>query len=139
MLGAVFLALLAVPAARAEEILTFDGLYQSFGIRGAVLADRVAALDGKMVTMTGYMAPPLKPESNFFVLTREPLALCPFCQSDADWPVDIVVVYMKNTVPMADAGTRLAVSGRLELGSWTDPATGFVSLIRITDARLRQR
>jgi len=80
------------------------------------------------------MAPPLKPESHFFVLTREPLAICPFCQSDADWPVDIVVVFMKEITPMVSAGRKVVVSGRLEIGSATDRDTGFVSQIRLVDA-----
>jgi len=84
--------------------------------------------------MLGYMAPPLKAESRFFVLTREPLAICPFCQSDADWPVDIVVVFMKNETAMVSAGRKVAVTGRLEIGSATDVETGFVSQIRIVDA-----
>ena len=42
------------------------------------------------------MAPPLKAEAAFFVLTREPVALCPFCQSDADWPDNILVVYLSS-------------------------------------------
>ena len=84
--------------------------------------------------MLGYMAPPLKPESHFFVLTREPLAICPFCQSDADWPVDIVVVFMKAVTPMVSAGQKVAVSGRLEIGSAIDAETGFVSQIRLVDA-----
>jgi hypothetical protein len=80
------------------------------------------------------MAPPLRAESRFFVLTREPLSLCPFCQSDAEWPVDIVVVYLRRDMPLTDAGARVRVDGRLEIGSWTDPDTGFVSLLRIVDA-----
>jgi hypothetical protein len=84
--------------------------------------------------MAGYMAPPLKAESNFFVLTREPLAICPFCQSDADWPLDIVVVYLRSKAALVPAGARMVVSGRLELGSWTDPETGFVSQIRLVQA-----
>ncbi len=129
-------AVAAFGPARAAQPprLTFEGLYQSIGVRGMVFADQVTALTGKKVAMAGYMAPPLKPESNFFVLTREPLALCPFCQSDADWPVDIVVVYLRRAVPMSDAGTRLLVTGRLQAGTWTDPETGFVSLLRIVDA-----
>jgi hypothetical protein len=88
--------------------------------------------------MRGYMAPPLKAESGFFVLTREPAALCPFCQSDADWPADIVVVYLKNASALVGAGEPVVVRGRLEVGSWTDPETGFVSQIRIIDATFRR-
>ena len=125
----------SLPARAAEaETLTFDGLYKSFGVLGFQFSDRATSLRGKPVRMTGYMAPPLKPESHFFVLTREPLAICPFCQSDADWPVDIVVVFMRAATPMVSAGQKVSVSGRLEIGSSTDAETGFVSQIRLVDA-----
>jgi hypothetical protein len=120
--------------AHAVEMLRFDGLYKSFGVRGMEFSDRVRALSGKPVAITGYMAPPLKAESRFFVLSSEPLALCPFCQSDADWPVDIVVVYLSHVMPLISAGTRITVAGRLETGSWLDPESGFVSLMRLVDA-----
>ena len=120
--------------AAGTEIIRFDGLYKSFGVLGFEFSDHVTALRGKDVRMVGYMAPPLKPESHFFVLTREPLAICPFCQSDADWPVDIVVVTMKQETPLVSAGRKVVVSGCLEIGSATDAGTGFVSQIRIVDA-----
>jgi hypothetical protein len=93
---------------------------------------------GKTVAMMGYMAPPLSVESDFFVLTREPLAICPFCQSDADWPVDILVVYLAKATPLVTAGARVMVTGKLEVGSWTDLATGFISQIRLRDASYRK-
>lgn len=120
------------------ETISFDGLYKTFGVLGFTFADRVQALNGRAIRMAGYMAPPLKAESDFFVLTRQPLAICPFCQSDADWPVDIVVVYLARISTLIPAGTRLIVEGRLDLGSWTDPGTGFVSQIRIRDARFNK-
>ena len=107
-------------------------------MRGYEFADTLLALKGKPVTMRGYMAPPLKPESKFFVLTGEPLALCPFCQSDADWPADIVVVYLERRAAMFGGGEPVMVSGRLEVGSWTDPESGFVSQIRIVDAAFQR-
>jgi hypothetical protein len=122
-------------AVAAEPIaISFDGLYKSFGVLGFQFSDRATSLRGREVRMTGYMAPPLKPESHFFVLTREPLAICPFCQSDADWPVDIVVVTLKAETPLVSAGQKVAVTGRLEIGSATDRDTGFVSQVRLVDA-----
>ena len=128
------LAALARPAAASPERITFEGLYKSFGVLGLAFDDRIVALRGREVALAGYMAPPLKVESTFFVLTREPLAICPFCQSDADWPLDIVVVYLRTRSALAPAGARMTVAGRLDLGSWTDPETGFVSQIRLTRA-----
>ena len=118
----------------AAARISFSEFYKSFGVLGLEFSDRLVALGGRDVALSGYMAPPLKPESDFFVLTREPLAICPFCQSDADWPLDIVVVYLRAARGLAPAGARLTVTGRLELGSWTDPKTGFVSQLRVVQA-----
>lgn len=141
LLGALTLpalALLSRPAFAAEPVpLLFEQLYKSVGVRGLVFSDTVLALKGQAVAMRGYMAPPLKPESAFFVLTREPMALCPFCQSDADWPADIVVVYLDRATPLLGGGEAVVVRGRLEVGSATDPETGFVSQLRIVDATFR--
>jgi len=120
------------------EIISFGGLYKSFGVLGYEFADHVKARAGRTVAMMGYMAPPLSVESDFFVLTREPLAICPFCQSDADWPVDILVVYLARATPLVTAGARIMVTGKLEVGSWMDPATGFMSQIRLRDASYRK-
>jgi hypothetical protein len=118
----------------ATESLTFDALYKSRGVRGLEFSDKLLALRGQPVAITGFMAPPLKAESTFFVLTAQPMAICPFCQSDADWPDDIIVVVLKSATAMTAAGSRLTVTGTLEVGSKTDPATGFVSQIRVVDA-----
>ena len=116
------------------EAIHFDMLYKNFGVRGLEFSDRLKNLVSKSVVITGYMAPPLKAESQFFVLTREPLSICPFCQSDADWPLDIIVVYLKKASPLVSAGAQIHVTGRLEIGSYLDPETGFVSQLRIMDA-----
>jgi len=118
--------------------VTFDGLYKSFGVRGLEFSDRLLSLNGSVVSMKGYMAPPLKAESHFFVLTREPMALCPFCQSDAEWPLDIVVIYLEGVAPLVSGGDAVTVRGRLQVGSWSDPETGFVSQVRIVDAAFRR-
>ena len=129
-----FAASVATARAEAPTPLTFDGLYAEFGVRGLVFSALVKASAGHRVAIVGYMAPPLKAEAAFFVLTREPLAICPFCQSDADWPSDIVVVRLGEASPIVSAGTRVTVTGRLEVGPAIDPDTGFVSQLRIVDA-----
>ena len=133
-LASVGLAVTATDVAAAEP-LTFSAFYKSRGVRGLEFSDRLLALNGRAVTITGFMAPPLKAESAFFVLTAQPMGICPFCQSDADWPDDIVVVILKAATAMTAAGSRLAVNGTLEVGSKTDATTGFVSQIRLVDAQ----
>ena len=126
----------AAEAMSPDPRLTFDSLYKSVGVLGIVYSDQAKALKGQEVHMRGYMAPPLKPESKFFVLTREPVAVCPFCSSDAQWPVDIVVIYLRDALAPVNFSRRIEVTGKLEMGSWTDPQSGFVSQVRIVDAKV---
>ncbi len=134
--GVLLLALSSAPAFAEPARIAFGTLYKSYGVTGLVFADAIVGLANKPVSIVGYLAPPLKAESRFLVLTEQPLALCPFCQSDTDWPTDIVAVYLRRLAPLQPPGTRLKVEGRLEIGSWTDPENGFVSQLRIVDATL---
>ncbi len=127
--GVAFLAFTG--AARAGDSLTFDELYGKVSVLGLAFSDKVKALAGRTVAMRGFMAPPLKAEAKFFVLTEIPMSLCPFCSSDADWPSNIVVVYIDEKSTFVPPSKLIEVTGTLEVGSWTDPETGFVSLLRL--------
>lgn len=123
------------PVAAAASMLGFDELYGKVTPLGLQFSEKTKALEGKSVSMRGFMAPPLKAEAAFFVLTEIPMSLCPFCSSDADWPDNIVVVYLSARQTFTQANQTIEVTGRLETGSWTDPETGFVSLLRLREAR----
>lgn len=111
--------------------ITFDEFYDGYNLRtGLILSDKLLSLDGQFVAMEGYMAPPLKPELDYFVLTRIRLAFCPFCTSGSDWPDDIALVYLsQNTTTATEYPVR--VLGRIEVGASVDQETGMVSLVRI--------
>jgi hypothetical protein len=98
-------------------------------------SDIALELAGTSVTIEGFMAPPLQAESNFFVLTNRPLAICPFCDTEADWPNDIAAIYTKRSVVIEPFNVLLAVTGVLDLESYRDPDTGFLSRLRLIDAR----
>lgn len=124
-------ALSTMGVAWAGDALTFDELYGKVSVLGLAFSDKTKSLAGKTVSMRGFMAPPLKAEAKFFVLTEIPMALCPFCSSDADWPSNIVVVYINEMTTFVPPSKLIEVTGTLEVGSWTDPETGFVSLLRL--------
>ncbi|MBD9511215.1 hypothetical protein IB265_31105 [Ensifer sp. ENS10] len=132
-LAALPLLSLSRPAL-AEETLGFEELYKSFGVLGLEFSDKVKRLNGQDVTVKGFMAPPLKAEANFFVLTEIPMSLCPFCSSDADWPDNIVVVYLARKQTFVQFNAPIEAQGVLEYGSWIDPETGFVSQLRLREA-----
>lgn len=101
-------------------------------------SDLALDLEGQRVEVEGYMAPPLKAESEFFVLTKRPMVVCPFCETEAEWPDDILAVYTKRVVDVIPFNVRIMTTGRLELGTYTDPQTGFVSRVRLADASYRE-
>ena len=125
---------LVKPANAAPTDLTFDDLYGKISVLGLEYSAKVKALAGQDVEMSGFMAPPLKAEAKFFVLTEIPMSICPFCSTDADWPDNIVVVYLDEAQTFVQPGTRIEVSGKLEVGSWTDQETGFLSRLRLRGA-----
>jgi hypothetical protein len=111
--------------------LGFSEFFASGSSRGLVFSEKLKGLNGNSVVMSGYMAPPLKPSLDFFVLTMQPMAICPFCDSDASWPENIVVVYLKKGKTTEATTNALQVTGRLDIGRHVDETTGFVSQIRI--------
>ncbi|BFK76315.1 hypothetical protein I3500192B8_08040 [Acidaminococcus intestini] len=114
--------------------LDFSDMYSGASSEGLVFSDTLNSLNGSEVTMTGFMAPPLKPSINFFVLTETPMAVCPFCSTDADWPYNMVVVYVNGSVDALPYDQEVTVTGTLDLGSYMDGDTGFVSQVRLLEA-----
>lgn len=114
----------------ADTPLKLRELYK----RDGSFSDLALQLEGQRVTVSGYMAPPLKAQSKFFVLTKMPMSVCPFCETEAEWPDNILAVYTKRTVKVIPYTVGIKTTGVLELGAKTDPNTGFLSLIRLADA-----
>jgi hypothetical protein len=125
------LAPFAGSSACAAERVGFAEIWEP----GGEFTSRARALAGQAVEMRGYMAPPLKPEVDFFVLANLPMTVCPFCDSAAAWPEDIVLVLLERPVHAVDYDRLISVTGTLALGTETDEATGFVSRVRLRDAR----
>jgi len=129
-LAAVPLFAQITPAFANTPSLRFRDIYS----RGKDLSEAALALQGQRIEMIGYMAPPLKPEINFFVLTKIPMATCPFCNDAADWPNDIVVAYFEGAMDFTRFSNLIQVVGTFDTGVITDAATGFVSKVRLLDA-----
>lgn len=118
------------PAGAADAELTFAEFYvDDFSI---TFSEKLKALNGQRVVVRGYMAPPLKPEGDFLVLTRYPVEICPFCANAEDWPIDILAVYLRRDAPHTSA--KVAVTGTLDIGLKMDERLGFASLIRLENA-----
>ena len=134
--GLVLLIAVTAALGAAPATLSFDSLYK-YSVFGLTFSDQVKQNAGKEVTVEGFMAPPLRAKGNFFVLTKQPVSLCPFCNSDADWPDDIIVVYLEKAEVFKQLNRTIKVTGTLETGSYRDPETGFVSQLRLVDAKYK--
>ncbi len=135
LIAALPFALCTRPSAAAVSTLAFGELYSKFGVLGFEFSEKVKTLSGQDVSIRGFMAPPLRAEAAFFVLTEIPMSICPFCSTDADWPDNIVVVYLDEKQTFVQPSQAVEAQGVLEFGSWTDPETGFVSLLRLRAAQ----
>lgn len=116
-------------AAEPTRIRMFE-LYDEVG----GFSDRARALQDKPVSLQGFMAPHLKVDSDFFILSNSPVETCPFCVSEGDWTDGIVFVRMRRRQAATAPGELILTAGLLEIGPATDAATGFVSKVRLTDA-----
>ncbi len=101
------------------------------------LSEKLLSANGRRVTVSGWVAPPLKPDLDFFVLTRRRLGVCPFCSSSADWPEDIILVTLTDfSYRNSGEPEPVTVTGLLEVGEATDETTGFFSLLRLRAERV---
>ncbi|WP_378953005.1 hypothetical protein [Pelosinus sp. sgz500959] len=119
-------------------LLEFNELYSGASALGLTLSPKLESLKGKKVQISGFMAPPLKPTLNFFVLTKVPMSICPFCSTDADWPNDIVLIKLSKPVNALPFDRLITVTGELEVGYQMDEETGFISLVRIVAESLEE-
>ncbi len=132
----LLLAGAAVPFATSASAAAPEGpvALRDFYMRDGSFSDFARSAEGTRITVEGFMAPPLKAEANFFVLTKIPMSVCPFCNSASEWPDDILAVYTKRVVDVVPFNKKIETRGILELGEYKDPQTGFVSLVRLADS-----
>ena len=133
LLSAILIVVISVfaPVSGWAADIHFNDLYT----KGTELSAKAKSLNGKEVEIVGYMAPPLKAKAKFFVLTKMPLAVCPFCDSEVDWPNDIIFVRSPVEINAYPFNSPIRVIGTFQSGFEKDAETGFVSFIRLVDAQ----
>lgn len=96
--------------------------------------DAIRELDGKPVTITGYMAT-LSPLSGEYVyLMNLPYQSCPFCVPNTQQLANTMAVYAAKGGKFEYTDRPVKVTGRMEVGDFTDEY-GYTYNYRVTDAR----
>ncbi len=123
-------------AADTKEVreIRFDQIYSGSGPQGASFSPLARSLEGKRVRIAAFAAVPFRAEAEFMMLTRSSMHVCPYCNSDNNWPIDIIVAYTKGVAPVTNPTAPINVTGTLELGPKLDPVTGMVSQLRMIDS-----
>ncbi|MEI6896588.1 MAG: hypothetical protein V5786_03690 [Psychromonas sp.] len=120
-------------ASLATEQIHFRDLYG----RGGEFSQLAKEKQGQTIRVRGYMAPPIKAQAAFFVLTKMPMSFCPFCESEADWPTDIMLIKTDDIIDILPYNQPIYVTGQLDIGPQLDPETGFLSRVRLLHAQVK--
>ena len=95
--------------------------------------DTIAALDGKTVTLTGYMATLSPLSGEYIYLMNLPYQSCPFCVPNTQQLANTMAVYAPSGQTFAFTDRPVRITGRMELGDFSDEY-GYTYNYRIADA-----
>lgn len=139
-LSTSFVALAAFGLGEAKAAparVALEEIHREPDLPGVEYSTKARKLVGQRVRVEGFLAPHAGGRAApFLVLAGQPMVGCPHCLGAFDLPGDSLVAYFGSRLGMAETGIPVAVEGVLDIGSRTDAQTGFVSTVRLFDARL---
>jgi len=91
-------------------------------------------LDGKAVTLTGYMATLSPLSGEYIYLMNLPYQSCPFCVPNTQQLSNTMAVYAAKGSTFTYTDRPVQITGRMELGDFTDEY-GYTYNYRIVDAK----
>ena len=95
--------------------------------------EEMKKIDGKKVSMIGYMSTLSPISGKFMYLMHLPYQSCPFCVPNTTQLSNTIAVYAKNGDEFEFTDRAITVTGTLEFGSYTDEF-GYEYAYRIKDA-----
>jgi len=87
---------------------------------GAVDINTINSLDGKKVSITGYMATLSPVNGKFMYLMNLPYQSCPFCKPNTTSLANTIAVYSKSGDKFDYTDQAITVTGVIEVGDYTD-------------------
>lgn len=99
----------------------------------ATSIETIRALDGKTVSITGYMATLSPISGKYMYLMNMPFQSCPFCVPNTTQLANTMAVYAPEGKTFDYTDQAVRITGKMELGDFTDDY-GYVYNYRISDA-----
>ena len=128
----------SLTACGGEETSTKDGEITKLSFKAASGYDYLKTLDGKPVTISGYMATSSPVDGSFLFLMNLPYQSCPFCVPNTSQLSNTMEVYPKDGETFSYTAQAIKVEGTLEVSESEDkPFTdtyGYEFCCKIVDA-----
>lgn len=121
-----------MPLASCEKDNSTDGA-QLLSFSQAQSVEEMEKLDGKEVTIIGYMSTLSPISGEFMYLMNLPYQSCPFCVPNTTQLANTMAVYAKSAEGFEFTDRAIQVTGILEFGDYTDEF-GYEYNYRIKDA-----
>ena len=128
----------SLSACGAEETSTKDGEITKLSFKAASGYDYLKTLDGKPVTISGYMATSSPVDGSFLFLMNLPYQNCPFCVPNTSQLSNTMEVYPKDGETFSYTAQAIKVEGILEVSESEDKpfvdTYGYEFCCKIVDA-----
>ena len=105
----------------------------SLSFAAANSINEIKALDGREVTIVGYMATLSPPDGKYMYLMNLPYQSCPFCIPNTQQLANTMAVYAKSGKSFTFTDQAVRVTGTMKLGHYSDDY-GYEYEYRIVDA-----
>ena len=105
----------------------------SLSFSDATSIDAITALNGKLVTIVGYMATLSPISGKYMYLMNMPYQSCPFCVPNTAQLANTMAVYAPEGKTFQFTDQAVRITGRMETGDFTDEF-GYTYNYRIADA-----
>ena len=126
-------ALLCLALAGCGNSSASTGEPASLSFSDATSIDAIQALNGKAVTIVGYMATLSPISGKYMYLMNMPYQSCPFCVPNTAQLANTMAVYAPNGKTFQFTDQAVRVTGKMETGDFTDEF-GYTYNYRISDA-----
>ena len=114
-----------------------NGEVTDISFREAISFEEIKKLDGKRVSIVGFMATTSPLDGSYFYLQNMPYQSCPFCVPNTNVLLNTLAVYAPKGQSFKFMDVPVKVTGRIEVGDVTD-AMGYSYPYRIVNGKIER-